>query len=134
MKLVNFFPIHNIPNPKPKNINSAQNLVFVYKNKMALISTRIPDDIEKELKWYAKKEKLGKTIALRKILEKGLHEIKLEHALDSYKKGKVTLMKAAELAGLSLWEILDIIREKRIPMHYALEDVEKDLEIAKKIK
>src|SRR3989344_9194408 len=100
---------------------------------MALISTRIPEDIEKELKWYAEKEKLGVTIALRRLLEKGLRETKLEHALDLYVKGKVTLGKAAEIAGLSLWEILDIVREKKIPMHYTPEDVEKDLEIVRKI-
>ena len=64
---------------------------------MALISTRIPEDIEKELKWYAEKEKLGMTIALRRVLDKGLKEIKLEHALDLYQKGKVTLMKAGAI-------------------------------------
>ncbi len=101
---------------------------------MALISTRIPEDLEKELEWYAKKERIGRTIALRKILDKGIKEIRLEYALDSYKKGKITLMKAAEIAGISLWEVLDIIKEKKIPMHYTLEDVEKDLEIVKKLK
>ena len=101
---------------------------------MALISARIPEDIEKELIWYANKEKIGKTIALRKILEKGLEKIKLEYALDLYREGKVTLMKASEISRISLWEILDIIRERKIPIHYTLEDVEKDLEIAKKLK
>ncbi len=100
---------------------------------MALISTRIPEDIEKELKWYAEKERLGVTIALRRILEKGLKETKLEYALDLYKKGKITLMKSGEIAGLSLWEMLDVVREKRIPMQYTIEDVKKDVEIAKEI-
>ncbi len=97
---------------------------------MALISTRIPEDIEKKIIWYSEKEKVGRTIALRKILEIGLKEIKLEYALDLYQKGKITLMKAAEIAELSLWEILDIVRERKIPMYYTLEDIEKDLEIA----
>ena len=100
---------------------------------MTLISTRIPEDIEKELIWYANKERIGRTIALRKILEKGLKEIKLEYALDLYQKGKITLMRTAEISDLSLWEILDIVRERRTPMHYTLEDVEKDLEIAMKL-
>ncbi len=101
----------------------------MYTN-MALISTRIPEDIEKELIWYANKEKIGRTIALRKILDKGLKEIKLEHALDLYKKGKVTLWKAATIAGLSLWEIMDIVRERKIPMYYTLEDIEEDIKSA----
>ena len=105
---------------------------------MALISTRIPDDLKKELEWYAKKEKIGKAIALRKIIDVGLKEIRIEYALDLYKKGKITLWKAAQMAGMSLWEMLDIVRERRIPMRYTIEDVEKDLKIAlevsKKIK
>ena len=101
---------------------------------MGLISTRIPEDLEKELEWYAKKEKIGRTIALRKILDKGIKEIRLEYSLSLYKKGKITLMRAAEISGISLWEVLDIIKEKKIPMPYTLEDVEKDLEIAKKLK
>ena len=101
---------------------------------MGLISTRIPEDLEKELEWYAKKEKIGRTIALRKILDKGIKEIRLEYSLNLYEKGKITLMRAAEISGISLWEVLDIIKEKKIPMPYTLEDVEKDLEIAKKLK
>lgn len=97
---------------------------------MSLISTRIPEELAKELEWYAKKEKVGRTIALRKVLDKGLREIKLEHALEMYQKGKITLMKAAEIAGISLWEALEIVRDKRIPMHYTLEDVEKDIKAA----
>lgn len=57
-------------------------------------------------------------------------KIKLEHALDLYKKGKITLWKAAELAGLSLWEILEIVRKRKIPMYYTLEDVEEDIKAA----
>lgn len=101
---------------------------------MALVSTRIPDNIEKELKWYAEKENIGMAIAMRKILDTGLKEVRREYSLELYQKGKITLMKAAEIAGLSLWEILDIIRKKKIPMHYTPEDVEKDLEVVKKLR
>lgn len=99
---------------------------------MPLISTRVPEDLDEELEWYAKKERIGKTIALRRVLDKGLKEIRLEYALDMYQKGKTTLMKAAEIADMPLWEILEVIREKRIPMHYTLEDAEKDIKAALK--
>ena len=100
---------------------------------MPLISTRVTEEQDEELEWYAKKEKVGKTIALRRALDKGLKEIRLEHALDLYQKGKITLMKAAEISAIPLWEILDIVREKRIPMHYTMEDVEKDIKAALKV-
>lgn len=99
---------------------------------MALISTRIPDEFEKQLDWYSRKEKIGRTIAFRKILESGLKQVTLEYALDLYQKGRITLWKSAEIAGLSLWEMLDIVREKKIPMYYTLEDAEKDIKASLK--
>ncbi len=97
---------------------------------MALISTRLPEELEKELDWYAKKEKIGKTIALRQVLDKGLRGIKMDYALDQYRKGKITLMKAAEISDISLWEMIDAVREQRIPMHYTLKDVADDINAA----
>lgn len=86
--------------------------------------------MKREIEWYAKKEKVGKTVAIRKVLDKGLREIKLEHALDEYKKGKITLWKAASIAGISLWEMLDMVKEKKIPAPYTLEDLKEDIAVA----
>ena len=61
-----------------------------------------------------------------------IQKAKLEQALDQYRDGKITLWKAAETAGISLWKILDIVRARRIPMPYALEDAEKDIKSAHK--
>ncbi|MEK6908854.1 MAG: UPF0175 family protein [Nanoarchaeota archaeon] len=94
---------------------------------MTLISTRIPEDIEKDLKWYAQKERIGISMAMRKVLDKGLQDIKIEYALELYKKGRVSLWKAAEIAGISLWEIIDIVKERKIPRQYTQEDTEKDI-------
>ncbi len=97
---------------------------------MALISARLPPEMEREINWYARKEKVGKTVAIRKVLDKGLKEIKLEHALEEYRKGKITLWKAASVAGVSLWEMLDIVKEKKIPVPYTLEDLKEDIAAA----
>ncbi|MBI4174638.1 MAG: UPF0175 family protein [Candidatus Aenigmarchaeota archaeon] len=40
-------------------------------------------------------------------------------------------MKASEIAGVPLWEILDAVRARKIPMPYTLEDVEKDIKSAR---
>ena len=97
---------------------------------MPLISTRVPDDLDEEIEWYAKKEKIGKTIAVRRVLDIGLKEVRLEYALHQYQKGKITLLKAAEHASMPLWEILETVREKKIPMYYTKEDAEKDIKAA----
>ena len=103
-------------------------ILYTWENsKMTLISLRLTHELREKLNWYAEKENIGKTIALRKILEIGMREIKIEYSLDLYSKGKITLMKAAEIAGLSLWEMLDIIRERRVQMYYTIRDAEKDI-------
>ena len=101
---------------------------------MALISTRIPDEIEKQLKWYAQKEKVGVTIAVRKILDKGIKEIRLEYALQQLTDHSITLGRSAELAGISIWEMLDIVKRKKIDwVGLTPEAVERDLETARKL-
>lgn len=120
-------------NPKPKILNMYTFYkVCIQSEIMPLISTRVPEELDEELEWYAEKEKVGKTIALRRILDKGLREIRLEYALDLYQNGKITLMKASEIAAIPLWEILEIVRGKKVPMYYTLEDVEKDIKSALK--
>lgn len=97
---------------------------------MGVVSARLPPEMEREIEWYARKERVGRTIAIRKVLDKGLKEIKLEHALEEYRKGKITLWKAASVAGVSLWEMLDIVKEKRISAPYTLEDLKEDITAA----
>ena len=55
-----------------------------------------------------------------------------EDALRAYQDGKVTLWKAAELAGLSLRAMMELVKEKKIPIPYTMEDLERDLEYVKR--
>lgn len=91
-----------------------------------LISTRIDKKTSDEINKLAKEKNLGKTIILREAISKGLEDLKLEFAIKLYKKGKVTIWKASEIAQISLWEFMDIVKKEKIPMKYTLEDAEED--------
>ncbi len=104
--------------------------LYTKVKRMSLVSTRIPDEVDQELEVYAKREKVGKTIALRRVLDIGLKDIKKEFALSQYQEGKLSLMKAAQEAGLSLWEMIDIVRERQIPLAYTKHDLEEDFKAA----
>lgn len=78
------------------------------------ISTRVPKKIEEELELVGKVEKVDRSTAVRKILEIGLKKWKIERALDLLKKEKITFNKAAELAGISVWELADLLKERKI--------------------
>ena len=42
------------------------------------------------------------------------------------------MARAAKEAGVSLWEMMEYLRQKRIPARYDLEDLEHDLEMVYK--
>ncbi len=55
-------------------------------------------------------------------------ELRLLAALELYREGRISLGKAAEMAGLSLREFLYELRTRNIPLNYDLEELKKDLE------
>ena len=59
--------------------------------------------------------------------------IKQALAIEPYREGKISLGKAAELAGArNKWEMLMILNEHDIPIHYTAKDAKNDLETLKK--
>ena len=52
---------------------------------------------------------------------------KLRKAIDSYVEGVATLPRAAEIAGLTVWEIIDLLAKKKIQPQYEIEELEEDL-------
>jgi predicted HTH domain antitoxin len=58
---------------------------------------------------------------------RGTPSWRLEKALELYAAGEITKARAAELAGVSLYEIMDAIQERDLRSSYSLEDAEEDL-------
>jgi len=54
-------------------------------------------------------------------------ELKRELALSLYAQGRLSLGKARELAGLSLWEFRQLLGLRRIPTHMDAADLADDL-------
>jgi predicted HTH domain antitoxin len=81
---------------------------------MGTISTRVPDELEAELEAYLEDEKLDRSTAVRKLLSEGLEEWRREQALDQLAAGTVTFSKAAELAGMSVWDFAQLAKERDI--------------------
>jgi predicted HTH domain antitoxin len=51
----------------------------------------------------------------------------LEQALALLREGKITRAKAAELAGVSIYEIIELAAKQGIPISYDKEDLEQGL-------
>ena len=74
----------------------------------------MPDDVEEELEAYLEAETLDRSTAIRKLLSEGLEQWRCDHALDRFEAGSITLQRAAEIAGLSVWEFAQLAKERDI--------------------
>jgi predicted HTH domain antitoxin len=92
------------------------------------LNIRVPPRMVKELEEIAYEEQLTKTDVARRLLGQGIRQWKMEYALRLYQEGRVTKERAAEIADLSLYEILDAVRRRNIPSHYTLEDAIQDID------
>jgi predicted HTH domain antitoxin len=54
-------------------------------------------------------------------------DLKVEMAVYLYAQGRLSIGKARELAGLSLWEFRQLLASRRIPPHYEDVDLNEDV-------
>jgi hypothetical protein len=78
------------------------------------ITTRVPKELERELEAYMKVEHVERSAALRRLLYAALQAWREERALWLLSDGKITFSKAAEIAGIDVWELATKLREKKI--------------------
>ena len=103
---------------------------FVYEDIMTLkpLAVRIPEDLQKQIAELVMSEKSDKATIVRNLLELGIAEERKNIALHLLRDEQVTFTKAAEIAKLSLWEFMDLIKQRKIEwVRYTVEDVESEM-------
>jgi predicted HTH domain antitoxin len=97
---------------------------------MKNVSIRLRENFMKEAEQLAKLSKVEKSVIIRAALEKGLAEVKLEIALEMFSKGKISTSEAADIAGLSIGEMMDELVKRGIRPEITEEDIKGSLEKA----
>ena len=95
---------------------------------MKVVTTRIEEDHFEAIKEIEKDEQTERAEVVRKLLARAIKEWRTKKALDSLKERKITIRKAAALAGASYVEMLDLASKADIDIGYSLEDLRKDSE------
>ena len=93
--------------------------------KEQMVGTRLPDTVVRDLETI---EQADRSTTVRKLLSRAIQDWKLDHYSRLYGSGKVTLAGAAREARVSLWEMMDYMKTKKITAQYDLEDFQRDLE------
>ncbi|MBI4330044.1 MAG: UPF0175 family protein [Chloroflexi bacterium] len=97
--------------------------------KEQMVGTRLPESLIADLLKIEQIEQTDRSTVLRKLLSRALREWKLEYYAHEYGRGRMTLGRAAEEAGVSLWEMMDYVRQMKIPAQYSLDDLKHDIKL-----
>lgn len=91
------------------------------------INLRVPGRVIADLDQLAQAERVTRVDLARKLLLEGVEQRKLDLALRLYREGKVSKSRAAEIAGISLWEMMDQVAQADLPAPYTLAEAVEDV-------
>ena len=92
------------------------------------LSTRLAKEEARKIDELAASLGLDRGAVLKQLIRKGLKEIQIEKALDGYRRGTITLSRAAEIAELTLRDILLRLPEESVELNYDVRELLRDLE------
>jgi predicted HTH domain antitoxin len=84
-------------------------------NKSIQINLRVARAIAADLDNLAKLQNMSRIDVARQILLEGISRYKQSLALRLYQEGKASRSRAASIAGISLWEMMDLVDEGGAP-------------------
>ncbi len=93
------------------------------------VSIRMDEENYSFLNKLAKEEKEGLSKAVREVVYKG----RVMLAIEKYKKGEASLGRAAELAGLTVGQMMTLLAEYGVESNLEKEDYLKGLENLRKV-
>jgi predicted HTH domain antitoxin len=90
----------------------------------------IPKHLRKSLRELEELTGEDQSSLLRKLLDRGIDEAKMDIAVDRYVKEKSSLEQSSAIAGVSLWRLLDELRQRKVALKYSMADAEAEIEKA----
>lgn len=94
----------------------------------ATISTRIEENILLEIDELSKEKQMDRASLLRNLIVEGLSIEKKKKVLGMHKEGRISMAKAAEMLGIDLWQMIDIIKGEKLYIDYSEEELKEDLQ------
>ncbi len=99
-----------------------------------VISTRLKKEEIDELNKISEKEHIDRSALVRKFLLRQVQEYRMRDMAERYRKGLVSLAKAATVAGVSIYEMMDHLdREKILPPQTTAEEFHDAMDDAREV-
>ncbi len=91
------------------------------------ISFVIPRHLKKSLRELQELTGEDQSTILRRVVDRGLSDARMDIAVDRYAKERVSLEQASVIAGVSLWRLLDELRTRDVALKYSRADAEAEI-------
>ena len=92
------------------------------------ISVRLDKSLLRDLSVIEKNWQADRSEAIRRLLAEAVSSWRMQNTLERLREHKISMGKAAEECEISLWEMIDIVKEKGIDWTaYSKEDLERDI-------
>ncbi|MFA5205431.1 MAG: UPF0175 family protein [Lentisphaeria bacterium] len=92
------------------------------------LSMRLPESDVKRFESLANELGTLRPAFLRQALKRGVDDLMFERACHVYRNGEATLARAAEIAGLSLPEMMAKLRDAGLELNYGVAELQRDLQ------
>ncbi len=93
------------------------------------VTTRVEEELVKIIDDIAKREGMDRSTVVRRFLLKAVKDWLIDKSLEEYEEGRLTLWQAARKCGLSLWEMVEEVKKRRVHVPYSLEELKEDLKV-----
>ncbi len=100
---------------------------------MPTVSVRIGDDEKDELDDVAQLLEQDRSTTMRQALREGLETLRTRHAVERYQSDDVSVNEAAQLAGVSIAEWLEIAQARGLTTQLEETDLSFDVERAQEL-
>ena len=90
---------------------------------------RLPKEVLDKIEKISKNENEDRSTIIRKLMLMGYMEFMKKKAFEEYSKGNISFSKAAEIAGLTLWEMEKYLINQGYRSEYSIEDLEKEMNL-----
>ena len=93
-------------------------------SKTQNLTVRLDKALIRQIEEEAQQEKTDKSTITRRLIALGIEQARRARAMEDYRKGRCTVWKASERAGVSLREMMELLRGEKIPLHLSPEDAD----------
>jgi len=92
------------------------------------VSARIQKSQMEEIERLAAQRGVDKSAIIRELLATAIHDQKIEEALNQVRTLRITVWKAAESAGVTYREMLDLLKARNVPFPLSPGELRREIE------